>query len=408
MQSALPRNRIDAVDALRGFALAGIVFAHMIEQFLAAPRPAEGWLVEPNLFDHLVSAFHGIFIMGKFFSIFAVLFGMSFAIMMGNAAAKGRSFSGRFVWRLAILMVFGLLHSLVYRGDILTIYVAVGFCLPLFYRLPGKVLWAIIILLFFGLGRYLFYLATGSVSLLGYEMSPDSPVIAAYVEILKTGSFLDVARENFFNGLASKFDFQVGVFGRGYLTLAYFLVGMWLVRSGIVNDLEAHKPLIKKVMYWSIALTVVFFIAMVMSFTFIPDLMEFESWLSVFAFTFYDLFNTAFTGILICGFVLLYLRRPTGWPGRLAPYGRMALSNYLAQSLIGTFILYGWGLGLLGQLHDWQMFLLSLAIIFIQVGLSKRWLSRFHYGPLEWVWRCGTYFKKVKFVRTPGPARDSV
>ncbi len=138
MQTSLPVNRIDAVDALRGFALAGIVFAHMIEQFLAAPRPAEGWLVEPNLADHLVNAFNGIFIMGKFFSIFAVLFGMSFAIMMGNAAAKGRSFSGRFVWRLAILLLFGFLHSLLYRGDILTVYVAVGFCLPLVLPPAGQ------------------------------------------------------------------------------------------------------------------------------------------------------------------------------------------------------------------------------------------------------------------------------
>jgi uncharacterized protein len=400
MQTSRPVNRIDAVDALRGFALAGIVFAHMIEQFLAAPRPAEGWLVEPNLADHLVNAFNGIFIMGKFFSIFAVLFGMSFAIMMGNAAAKGRSFSGRFVWRLAILMLIGFLHSLLYRGDILTVYVAVGFCLPLFYRLPGKVLWAIIILLFLGVGRYLFYLATGTASMLEVRMTPDAPATAAYFEILKNGSFIDVARENFLHGFANKFDFQLGAFGRGYLTLAYFLVGMWLVRVGIVNNLGANKPLIKKVMYWSIAFTVVFFFAMGVSFSVVPNVMAFENWLSVFVYALYDIFNIAFTATLICGFLLLYLRRPTGWLGQLAPYGRVALSNYLLQSLIGTFILYGWGLGLLGEVHQWQMFLLSLVVIFLQAALSKRWLAHFYYGPLEWLWRCGTYFKKVKFART--------
>ena len=133
MQLTSPNKRIEAVDALRGFALAGIVFAHMIEQYIATIRPIEGWLVEPDIFDQIVSAFHGFFIMGKFFSIFAVLFGMSFAIMMGNAAAKGRSFSGRFIWRLAILGAIGFVHSLFYRGDVLTIYVAIGFCLPLFY-----------------------------------------------------------------------------------------------------------------------------------------------------------------------------------------------------------------------------------------------------------------------------------
>jgi uncharacterized protein len=400
MQTSSPISRIDAVDALRGFALAGIVFAHMIEQFIAAPRPPDLWQVEPNLFDQVVMAFNGLFIMGKFFSIFAVLFGMSFAIMMGNAAAKGRSFSGRFAWRLAILMAFGCVHTLIYRGDILTVYAAIGFCLPLFYRVPSKVLWIVAVLLFLGIGRYVFYGITGTTTLLGYQLTPDSPVIAAYVEILKNGSFIEVAKENLQHGFASKFDFQVGVFGRGYLTLAYFLVGMWLVRSGIMANLEDNRPLIKKVMWWSIALLVVFLVCMVAAFSVIPNLMEFNNWQSVVAFTFYDLFNMAFTSLLICGFLLLFLRRPTGWLGSLAPYGRMALSNYLLQSLAGTFLLYGWGLGLLGRLHDWQTFLISLAVIFLQVRMSKWWLSGHYYGPLEWLWRCGTFFQRVKMVRT--------
>ena len=398
MQVASPNNRIEAVDALRGFALAGIVFAHMIEQFIAAPRPGS-WAVESNIFDQIVFGFHSIFVMGKFFSIFAVLFGMSFAIMMGNAAAKGHSFSARFIWRLAILGAIGFVHALFYRGDVLTIYVAIGFCLPLFYRMSSKTLWFIIVLLFLGSGRYLFYLVTGASSILSYEETPESPVILAYVELLQNGSFIDVAKENFYHGFVNKLNFQVGVFGRGYLTLAYFLVGMWLVRSGIMRNLEANKPFIKKVMWWSLGLTLFFFALVAVVFSSITDLMEFKNWTSVIAFTTYDLFNTALTVLLMCGFLLLFLRRPTGWLGSLAPYGRMALTNYLVQTLIGTFILYGWGLGYLGQLHDWQMFLLSLLIIFLQVRMSTWWLSRYHFGPMEWLWRCGTYFSRVKFVR---------
>ena len=399
MTASISNNRIDAVDALRGFALAGIVFAHMIEQFIASPRPVDGWLVESNIFDHIAQGFYSLFIMGKFFSIFAVLFGISFAIMMGNAAARGRSFSGRFVWRLAILFAIGFIHSLIYRGDILTIYAAIGFCLPFFYRMSNKALWFIVVLLFLGLGRYLFYLVMGSSSFLGYEHTSASPVIAAYFEVLKTGSFLEVARENFFHGFASKADFQLGAFGRAYLTLAYFLVGMWLVRSGIISNLEANKHLVKKVLKWSIGACVVFFFCLGASFSFFPDLMEFKSWGAVFAFVFYDLFNIAFTAILMTSFMLIYLRKPTGWLGSLAPYGRMALSNYLLQTLIGTFLLYGWGLGLVGAIHDWQMLLFSVAVIYVQIQLSKWWLSRYYYGPFEWLWRCGTYFKGVKFAR---------
>ena len=77
MKGSISNNRIDAIDALRGFALAGIVFAHMIEQFIAGPRPVDGWLVESNIFDPIAQGFNSLFIMGKFFSIFAVLFGIS-------------------------------------------------------------------------------------------------------------------------------------------------------------------------------------------------------------------------------------------------------------------------------------------------------------------------------------------
>ena len=201
MQVASPNNRIEAVDALRGFALAGIVFAHMIEQFIGAPRP-ESWAVESNIFDHMASGFHFIFVMGKFFSIFAVLFGMSFAIMMGNAAAKGRSFSGRFIWRLAILGAIGFVHSLFYRGDILTVYVAIGFCLPLFYRVSSKTLWFIVVLLCLGAGRYLFYLLTGTASILSYEYTPESPVVAADSLSLTDSSVICVVCPNGAVGLS--------------------------------------------------------------------------------------------------------------------------------------------------------------------------------------------------------------
>jgi uncharacterized protein len=392
-------TRIDAVDALRGFALAGIVFAHMIEQYIGGPRPVD-WAVESNIFDQIVFGFNLIFVMGKFFSIFSILFGMSFAIMMGNAAAKGHSFSGRFIWRLTILGVIGFVHSLFYRGDILTIYVAIGLFLPLFYNMSSKTLWFIIGLLCLGSGRYLFFLLTGSPTILSYDYAPESPVVAAYVEILQNGSLIEVAKENFYNGFATKLDFQFAIFGRGYLTLAYFLVGMWLVRSGIMRNLEANKPLIRKVMWWSLVLTLVFLAMVILALFSIPDLMAFKNWISVFALTTYDLFNTALTAFLMSGFLLLFLRRPTGWLASLAPYGRMALTNYLLQTLIGTFILYGWGLGYLGHLHDWQMFLLSFLIIFFQIRLSIWWLSHYHFGPMEWLWRCGTYLNRVKLSRT--------
>ena len=400
MTSHTSPERLNAVDALRGFALAGIVVAHVLEQFIAAPRPANDWWVESNLADTIISGLSFFLVSGKFYSMFAVLFGMSFAIMMGNAAQRGSSFSGRFVWRLTILAVFGFLHALVYRGDILTVYVLIGLVLPVFYRVPSKWLWIIAGLLFVGLGRWLFFLFTGKTSLLPYPMTPESPVVHAYVDVLKTGTFWDVVKINFTQGFASKYDFQLGIVGRGYLTLAYFLVGMWLVRAGIMHKLEDYKKKIRLLMFCALGSTVVSIGLMAATFSTIVDQTNLATWGAVFAFTFFSLTNVSLTAFLMCGFLLLYLRWPTGWLASFAPYGRMALSNYLMQSLIGTFVLFGWGLGMLGEFHDWQMLIFAFLLIFFQIRLSLWWLSKFQYGPLEWLWRCATYFKAVKLRKT--------
>lgn len=400
-------DRLGAVDALRGFALAGIVVAHMIEQFIGAPRPTQGWLVESNVIDKIISTLSFLVVSGKFFSIFAVLFGMSFAIMMGNAAKKGSNFSGRFLWRLAILFIFGVLHTLLYRGDILTVYVVIGLLLPLFYNVPNKWLWAISTILFLGLGRFLFFISTGSSTFLGYELSPESPVVIDYVATLKNGSLLEIMRENFANGFYTKFDFQFAFAGRGYMTLAYFLVGMWLIRNGIMHRLADNKGAMKKVLLWSLGLAVMCYLLLFASASQMAQPMNLATWPAVLVFTFYDLGNVALTALLICGFLLLYLRRPAGMLGCLAPYGRMALTNYLLQTVVGTFIFYGWGLGLLGELHDWQTLLLAVIVIVVQVRLSIWWLSLFNYGPAEWLWRCATYFKPVPLI-APKISKDEL
>lgn len=399
MQTPLSNERLQVVDALRGFALAGITIAHMLEQFIAAPRPAEGWGVEALIVDNVVIAGQVIFVMGKFYSIFALLFGMSFAIMMENAARKGSNFSGRFLWRLTLLLMIGIVHSLIYRGDILVVYVVIGFVLPFFYNLPNKWLWALVAVLFLGGGRFLFFALTGKATLLSWENSPTSPEVAAYVQTLKTGSFWEVVKTNFPYMYTGKFDFQFGIFGRGYFTLAWFLLGMWLVRCGYMHKLAEYKPQIKKMLWWSLGLTFLFYVLTALAFSQVAQPPEMASWAFVLAYNVYDFTNISTTILLICAFLLLYLRKPQGRLQALAPYGRMALTNYIAQSLIGTFLLYGWGLGLLGKLHDWQTLLLSFVIIYLQIQASKIWLQKFHYGPLEWLWRCGTYFNLYQFRR---------
>ena len=113
-----------------------------------------------------------------------------------------------------------------------------------------------------------------------------------------------------------------------------------------------------------------------------------------------DLWNLSFATLYLCGF-LLWFNRPRGRKvlGKLAPYGRTALSNYVLQTLIGTTLLYNFGFGLLGQLSNAEMFAIAIVIIAGQVLLSAVWLRHFRFGPLEWLWRSATWFEWQRLRR---------
>ena len=120
----------------------------------------------------------------------------------------------------------------------------------------------------------------------------------------------------------------------------------------------------------------------------------FDNWTAMLGLTAMDLNNVAVTFILISVFVILYKRtKPQKFLEKFIPYGKMALTNYCGQSVIGTFLLFGWGLGYIGELRNLYTFGIALLVIALQMILSKWWLSKFKYGPLEWLWRSATFFK---------------
>ena len=238
--------RIEIIDALRGIALAGILICHMVENYIGSVPPASfNESVHVSVIDYIVDGFIFIFLRGKFIALFSFLFGLSFFIQMDNGAKKGVRYGGRFLWRLAVLLVIGYAHSLFYRGDILTVYVILGFFLVPFYRVANKWVLGLATLLFLGLGRYIIFLITGGDSIWGgtIDFDPNATWVTQYYEVLKNGSLLDVFSENTINGHRDKMDFQFGHFGRGYFTFAFFLVGLYVGRSGFFKRYQRKKGL---------------------------------------------------------------------------------------------------------------------------------------------------------------------
>ncbi len=390
------KGRMDIVDALRGFSLAGIVIVHMVENYIGAPTP-EGALEATHIGipDYIVDGIIFLFLRGKFFALFSFLFGLSFFIQMDKAHQKGEDFGIRFLWRLLILLAIGYLHSFFYRGDILTIYALLGVLLIPFFNMKNSWILGISTLLFLGLGRYVVFLTNGGANLfMEGDFSPNSPEIITYFDILRNGSLVDVFQTNAWKGHLMKLDFQFGVFSRGYLTFGFFLLGLLFGRIEFFRNYLVLTGKIKKVIYWSIGLFFVSFILAIVSFAQIGENVSFDNWPAMLGLTAFDINNIAMTFIIVGLFVLAY--KKDKWQQQLknfTPYGRMALTNYILQSLIGSFIFYGWGMQLVGELRNTYTFLIAILLVIVQILISKWWMQHFYYGPFEWLWRSLTYFK---------------
>ena len=166
------------------------------------------------------------------------------------------------------------------------------------------------------------------------------------------------------------------------------------------RDFMEHKAHTKSVMWWSLGIFVVSFGLGGLLFSMLGPNPAFDNWTAMLALTAMDINNIGMTGIILAGFVMIYQRAGgRKWLASFAPYGRTALTNYVIQSIIGTFIFYGWGMGYLAELRNIYTFLMAFAIIGLQMIISKWWLNKFYYGPFEWIWRSLTHMKLYPLMR---------
>jgi uncharacterized protein len=407
-------ERIHLIDAMRGFSLAGIAIAHFGEQYLASMPPSGQLYNIHGRADAVLEALSWIFVRGKGFGIFSFMFGLSFALQMQLAEQRrpGTDFRPRFAWRLVILFAIGWVHGLAYRGDILTVYALLGIPLMFLYRVPDRWVVILAVVLLVGLPRVADRLVKGPAS--QQQLQAAQGRINAEAEqhwrALATGDVATMVRLNASAGFRAKWEFQFGVVGRGYQTFGLFLLGLWAGRHRLFQDVELHRRLFVRLWRWTGALTLLLPVVGVVIFMVgralgggqpqqpagaLPDT---SSWQLVGALGLFDAWNNAMTLFYVATFALLFLR--PRWQARLVrfgPAGRMALSVYVGQTVIGALIFFGFGLGLLGRVGNTITMPMGLAVFALQVWASRAWLTRFRFGPLEWVWRSLTWFRVEPF-----------
>ncbi len=386
------RDRIVSLDIIRGFALFGILFVNM-PLFQSPKLIFELYMVSPELSsnDQFIRMLLDVFVETKFFTIFSFLFGIGFYIFMKRAEEKAGHFYLLYIRRLIGLALFGFLHLVFFwYGDILLRYALSGFLLIFFYKRKEKTIlyWllAFSIMLFGVLSLSVFGSADSIEQHLNHLHAEGLNKVEEAIEVYQTGSYFEWLSYRFSNEVipilkSIPFDLITSLF--------MFLIGLYVAKRGVFSDFPSHKKFVKKVWLFSFLLSLPISVWIVLlhlrtlDFGVLNEQMI-QSLLIVSGLSLSFFYVTS---------ILLLLEKEK-WQKILMPLsfiGRMALTNYILQTLIGVGIFTG--LGYFGQIDLTLGIIIGCVIFPLQILFSLIWLKYFRFGPLEWVWRSLTYGK---------------
>jgi uncharacterized protein len=393
------RERIEVVDVLRGLAVFGILVGNM-QWFSGYGMMPESMAHAAPLTDRVTHFLVHFFVEGKFYSIFSFLFGFGFALQIARAEERGDARASVFKRRLFWLLVIGLLHAfLLWAGDILSVYALMGFVLLLFRRKSDASLlkWAFALMAVPIVTYIVIYaLFTAFVSpdaLAGFEASQverwnDS------VRTVSQGGYLQIISSYNLEYIVGRW---AGLILQMRLPkiLAMFLLGFYAYRRGYFQDLKANRTFIRNVLTYGfvfgLAGNIIFAAFASNEAPFPPSA---AGLVGVIAYSFGVPAMALFIAALVAEMWQSEAWRPVlAW---LAPVGRMALTNYLLQTVVCVAIFYGYGFGLFGKFGAAASTLIAVVIFAAQIVLSSVWLRNFAYGPMEWIWRQLTYRKRLE------------
>lgn len=400
-------DRIQLLDVLRGFALFGVLVANIFWSFngFSFVSPQRAFELTAAPVDAAVYYFIRFFIDKKFIFLFSLLFGFGFAVQVMRAEEKGSNLAVFYSRRQLILFFIGVVHLLLlWHGDILHVYALCGLFLLAFARSKGRTLLmsavalnsGAVLLMLLAIGVQALasaMLGTGSVdSTLGETRKQFSnQVLAAFAH----GGYADILQWN----AKVYFSSIIGLLYIFPLTAGRFLLGFYAGRRRLFHNVAANLPHFRKLFWWSLPTGLVSSALFVLG----TELLRAEVIDGTSVWRVLLIIPTEVSSFALCLFyvatlTLLYQRAT--WQKRLsvlAPLGRMALTNYLMQTLLCLVIFYG--SGQIGQTGPAKCLLIALVIYTAQVMLSTLWLTRFQMGPVEWLWRTMSYGKLQPLVR---------
>lgn len=386
-------ERAEWLDALRGFALLGILLINIsafsgyafLDPATKAQLPGSG---ADKVLEYVVHAL----VEAKFYSLFSFLFGLGFAVQMRRAEERGGSFEAVFRRRLGWLLVFGLIHAfLLWFGDILNFYALMGFVLLWFRRFSAR---ALLLSAVFFLsapiwlyGAYLLYTLFADAAPMAQPEA--SSAMRAIIDNYAHGGYTDIVESNSqiyaFAWIRRIYRFQL------LRILGMFLLGAWAGKVGLPQARDALQPLFRAFLLVGLVIG----LPMNLAFAAVGgnDALLPASALGLLSITLGSIGIPLLSLVYVAAFAL-YWRKPRGSGNLLVASGRMALSHYLSQSMIAVTLFYGIGFGLFGRTSYGAGMLIALSVFLVLAMFCRSWLSFFPQGPMETLWRRLTYSRE--------------
>lgn len=382
----LKKNRIEVVDALRGFAIMSIMLLHNLEHFdfYYLPPQLPEWM---KALDARIFEIVGFLFSGKSYAIFALLFGFTFYLMDKKQLDNGKDFRLRFLWRLFLLFLFGMLNTVFYQGDILNMYALMGLAILPVCRLKDKtvlIIAAILIVQPLFIGQVIY-------GLMNPDLLVKDPSWYRYFHLssLTQGgdSFLEMVKGNFTNGKIAVYAWSWDK-GRFFQAPALFMLGMLIGRKGLFIESAKSLKFWKTILNISIVISVFFLFFL----DDIRNLVKYDYARKYSGLILDSLYNLSLMFIWVSGFILLFKKKFFyKFLSKLVPFGRMSLTNYVMQSILGAFIYYGFALKLYKYTGATYSLLIGIFLFLLQITFCKWWLKSHKQGPLELLWHKGTW-----------------
>jgi uncharacterized protein len=414
-------ERLSLLDVLRGFALGGVFLsnvnvwfsgtAHLPKARLEALTSARVDVIFGYLFRFLVN--------GKMATIFSFLFGLGFAIQMSRAEERGASVVPTYARRLVVLLILGVGHMFaLWYGDILSAYAIMGFALLLFRRRSDRALltWGFALAL---TAPLLSQMAEKFLPMLlmGREAAEAAAKASkAEMDAMKAAALAGFESDSYVAAMRGNAIFLFGNFLRPRvawlyaLNLGKFLLGFYAGRRRLFHEVENHVPLFRRFLFWGLAVGAPMHIGLaVLRYLRRSQVIQGEPSWGVVLGCLGEIGNLGL-GLFYVSAIALLFRRPVFRRAlsAFAPAGRMALTNYLSQTVIALLLFYGFGLGLMGKVGTAMALGLTAGLFAVQMLLSALWLSRFQCGPVEWLWRSLTYWRAQPLRHRPAPLVSSL